>query len=145
MDRLVTVDITWFKPKFQHCRETAKLELERRFGKRARCQREVQNLENDEDRNDEFNDENDSGYETLLCIFSSERNSYYKYRIRDLYYLFSYQDMNVENLEYFVQRRNPEIPNPANQNPPNYPRLLENLQKFIRIKDKIMRRRELNY
>ena len=53
--------------------------------------------------------------------------------------------MNVENLEYFVQRRNPEIPNPANQNPPNYPRLLENLQKFIRIKDKIMRRRELNY
>ena len=53
------------------------MELERRFGTRQRSQREVQNLENDEDRNDEFNDENDSGYETLLCIFSSERNSYY--------------------------------------------------------------------
>ena len=57
--------------------------------------------------------------------------------------------MNVENMEYFVQRRSPEIPlanqNPTNQNPPNYQRLLENLEKFIRIKDKMMRRRELNY
>ena len=58
--------------------------------------------------------------------------------------------MNVENMEYFVQRRSPEIPNPANQNPanqnpPNYQRLLENLEKFIRIKDKMLRRRELNY
>ena len=60
-------------------------------------------------------------------------------------FIFSYADMNVENMEYFVQRRSPEIPNPANQNPPNYQRLLENLEKFIRIKDKMLRRRELNY
>ena len=54
---------------FKHCKETSKLELERRFGRLNRVE-EVLNNENDEDNNnEEFNDENDSGYGILLCIF----------------------------------------------------------------------------
>ena len=59
---------------FKHCKETSKLELERRFGRFNRVE-EVLNDENDEDNNnEEFNDENDSGYGTLLCIFLFKRN-----------------------------------------------------------------------
>ena len=56
---------------------------------------------------------------------------------------FSFDD--VSNFEYFVQRRSPAITAPANQSSLNPQRFLENVEKFLRVKDKIMRRRELNY
>jgi len=101
----------------EHCKETSKLELEKRFGRRQRNRvQQVLNIENVEvGIEEEFNDENDSGFD------------------------------DVSNFEYFVQRRSPAITAPANQSSLNPQRLLENLEKFVRVKDKIMRRRELNY
>ena len=74
----------------------------------------------------------------------SDKNHMVGVSLNTLFDIFSFGDVEVSNFEYFLQRRTPAIATPANHNL-NPQRLLENLEKFMRIKDKIMRRRELNY
>jgi len=133
-------DVDWRK----HYRETAKLEMKlvtdkwnQESSERRRINREKlglsatrdqengepvdEQMENDEDRNsrnDEFNGD-DSGI-----------------------------NMDLSNIEYFLQRSPPD--SLANQRAgderpsPNWVRLAENVEKFKRVRDKIMRIRELN-